>query len=200
MWIAVPYLLIAVVGMVLINAMSMYSAGFTALTLGIKVPRAWAVSVNAVISVVLGLILMLAATSFLGSFVAFLSLLAVAFSAWIGVFGADMLLGRTYDPVALMDTTRTSAYWYRGGFSPAAVVAWLAALVTGMLFTTAGTADSAWFSGPFADSWLGRNGLGWVVTILVSAALYALLPKPKPRAGAAGQGPDQDREPTALPI
>ncbi|MCX4723474.1 cytosine permease [Streptomyces sp. NBC_01306] len=202
MWIAVPYLLIAVVGMVLINAMSMYSAGFTALTLGIKVPRAWAVSVNAVISVVLGLVLMLAATSFLGSFVAFLSLLAVAFSAWIGVFGADMLLGRKYDPVALMDTTRTSAYWYRGGFSPAAVGAWLAALITGMLFTTAGTAGSAWFSGPFADTWLGRNGLGWVVTILVSGVLYAVLPKPKPKAqgGATGQGPDADREPAGLPI
>ncbi|MCX4547910.1 cytosine permease [Streptomyces sp. NBC_01387] len=196
MWIAVPYLLIALVGMVLINAMSMYSAGFTALTLGIKVPRAWAVSVNAVISVVLGLVLMLAATSFLGSFIAFLSLLAVAFSAWIGVFGADMLRGRRYDAVALMDTTRTSAYWYRGGFSPAAVGAWLAALITGMLFTRAGTADSAWFSGPFADSWLGRNGLGWVVTILVSAALYAVLPKPK----ADVSGPDADREPATLPI
>lgn len=198
MWIAVPYLLIAVVGMVLINAMSMYSAGFTALTLGIKVQRAWAVSVNAVISVVLGLVLMLAATSFLGSFVAFLSLLAVAFSAWIGVFGADMLLGRSYDPAALMNTTRTSAYWYRGGFSPAAVVAWLAALITGMLFTTAGTAGSAWFSGPFADSWLGRNGLGWVVTILVSGLLYAVLPKPEARTGT--QGPDSDREPATLPI
>src|SRR2546425_414607 len=63
-WIAVPYLLISLIGMLLINSMSMYSADFTAQTLGIKVPRAWAVSVNAVISLVFGFLLMVVATSF----------------------------------------------------------------------------------------------------------------------------------------
>ncbi|MEV6790496.1 cytosine permease [Streptomyces sp. NPDC051320] len=193
MWLAVPYLLICVLGTLLINAMSMYSAGFTALTLGLKIPRTWAVSVNAVISVVLGLVLMLAATSFLGSFVAFLSLLAVAFSAWIGVFGADMLLGRTYDTAAVMDTTRTSAYWYRGGFNPAAIAAWSVALIAGLLLTRAGTAESSWFSGPFAGTWLGRNGLGWAVTVLLAGALYAVLPKPAARNRA------ESSERTALP-
>ncbi|MYW65316.1 cytosine permease [Streptomyces sp. SID8379] len=178
MWIAVPYLLIALVGMLLINAMSMYSAGFTAQTLGFKVPRHWAVSINAVISLVFGAVLMLVATSFMNSFIAFLSLLAVAFSAWVGVFGADMFTRKHYDGAALLDTTRTSAYWYRGGFSPSAVIAWLVGLGAGLLFTTAGTADAAWFSGPFSDTWIGRNGLGWVVTIVVSGLLYLVLPKP----------------------
>ncbi|MEU4655544.1 cytosine permease [Streptomyces sp. NPDC023723] len=173
-WIAVPYLLIALVGMLLINAMSMYSAGFTAQTLGFRVPRHWAVSVNAVISLVLGGVLMLAATSFLGSFTAFLSLLAVAFSAWVGVFGADMLRRREYDGAALADTGRTSAYWYRGGFSPAAVTAWAAGLAAGLLFTT-----SNWFTGPLAgNNVVGEYGLGWVATIVLSGLLYAVLPKP----------------------
>ncbi len=65
-WIAVPYLFIALIGMLLINSMSMYSAGFTAQTLGFKVPRHWAVSVNAVISLAFGGVLMLVATSFMG--------------------------------------------------------------------------------------------------------------------------------------
>ncbi|MFI5754112.1 purine-cytosine permease family protein [Streptomyces sp. NPDC051569] len=187
-WISVPYLLIALVGMVLINSMSMYSAGFTAQTLGIRVPRAWAVSVNAVISLVLGFLLMVVATSFIGSFVSFLTLLAVAFSAWIGVFGVDMLRRRTYDGAALMDTTRTSAYWYRGGFARSAMAAWGTALVVGLLFTRVD-----WFAGPLAGSWLGANGLGWVVTIVVSAGLYAALPRepaPEPAAArnAAGRG------------
>ncbi|MFF2524692.1 purine-cytosine permease family protein [Streptomyces liangshanensis] len=175
-WIAVPYLLMALVGMVLINAMSMYSAGFTAQTLGIKVPRAWAVSVNAVISLVLGFLLMVVATGFLGSFVAFLTLLAVAFSAWIGVFGTDMLRRRTYDGAALMDATRSGAYWYRGGFAPSAMVAWAVALVVGLLFT-----DVEWFSGPLASTWIGANGLGWVATTVVASALYAALPRARPR-------------------
>ncbi|CAM5446429.1 purine-cytosine permease family protein [Streptomyces avidinii] len=174
-WIAVPYLLIALVGMLLINSMSMYSAGFTAQTLGIKVPRAWAVSVNAIISLIFGFLLMVVATSFFGSFISFLTLLAVAFSAWIGVFGVDMLRRTAYDGPALLDTTRTSAYWYKGGFAWQAMTAWGLALVVGLLFTKVD-----WFGGPLASTWIGENGLGWAAGILTSAALYAVLPRTAP--------------------
>ncbi|MGW7070350.1 purine-cytosine permease family protein [Streptomyces sp. NPDC054855] len=171
-WIAVPYLIMALIGMLLINSMSMYSAGFTAMTLGIKVPRTWAVSINAIISLIFGYLLMNVATSFIGSFISFLTLLAVAFSAWIGVFGIDMLSRKTYDGEALMDTKRTSAYWYKAGFAWQAMTAWAIALVAGLLFTKVD-----WFSGPLATSWIGRNGLGWLATILIAAALYAVLPR-----------------------
>ncbi|MER5868128.1 cytosine permease [Streptomyces sp. NPDC002044] len=188
-WIAVPYLLVALVGMLLINSMSMYSAGFTAQTLGIKVPRAWAVSVNAVISLVFGFLLMVVATSFFGSFISFLTLLAVAFSAWIGVFGVDMLRRETYDGAALLDTTRTSAYWYKGGFAWQAMTAWALALAVGLLFTSVD-----WFSGPLSATWIGENGLGWVAGIVTSAVLYAVLPRTPAPAAAAGE-PAADREP-----
>ncbi|MFD0151986.1 cytosine permease [Streptomyces sp. NPDC055721] len=177
MWISVPYLVIALLGMLLINSMSMYSAGFTAQTLGIKVSRAAAVSVNAVISLVFGFLLMVVATSFIGSFISFLTLLAVAFSAWIGVFGVDMLRRTTYDAAALMDTTRSSAYWYRGGFAWQAMTAWAVALLVGLLFTKVD-----WFSGPLASSWIGENGLGWAATIVVAGALYAVLPRTPAKA------------------
>ncbi|MFE7709469.1 purine-cytosine permease family protein [Streptomyces sp. NPDC057486] len=172
-WISVPYLLTAVVGMVLINAMSMYSAGFAAQTLGFTLPRIWAVGVNAAISLLLGSLLMMAATSFLDSFISFLTLLAVTFSAWIGVFGVDQLRGRTYDAAALLDTGPAGAYWYTGGFAVPAVAAWGAGLTVGLLFT-----GVRWFSGPLAATWIGRNGLGWAATIAVSGGLYALLPRP----------------------
>ncbi|MFG3036265.1 cytosine permease [Streptomyces sp. NPDC048330] len=180
MWISVPYLVIALIGMLLINSMSMYSAGFTAQTLGIKVSRAAAVSVNAVISLVFGFLLMVVATSFIGSFISFLTLLAVAFSAWIGVFGVDMLRRRSYDAEALMDTTRTSAYWYRGGFAWQAMAAWAVALLVGLLFTRVD-----WFSGPLASSWIGENGLGWAATIVVAGVLYAVLPRTPEKAAPA---------------
>ncbi|MFG3494614.1 cytosine permease [Streptomyces sp. NPDC047928] len=171
LWLSVPYLLIALVGTLLINALSMYSAGFTAQTLGIRLPRAWAVAVNAVISLVLGFLLMVVVTGFLGPFLSFLTLLAVAFSAWIGVFGVDMLRRRSYDGRALLDTSRTSAYWYRGGFAWPAMTAWGAALVVGLLFTRV-----QWFAGPLAGTWIGEHGLGWAVTTLVAAGLYTVLP------------------------
>lgn len=192
MWISVPYLLIALVGMLLINSMSMYSAGFTAQTLGVKVPRAWAVSVNAVISLIFGFLLMIVARSFIGSFISFLTLLAVAFSAWIGVFGVDMLSRRRYDGEALMDTTRTSAYWYRGGFAWQAMVSWGVALPAGLLFTKVD-----WFAGPLASSWIGENGLGWAATIVAAAALYAVLPRTKAPVPAA---PVAESGPATLPI
>ncbi|MBO0511658.1 cytosine permease [Streptomyces beijiangensis] len=193
MWIAVPYLLIALVGMLLINAMSMYSAGFTAQTLGFKIPRHWAVSINAAISLIFGGILMLAATGFMGNFIAFLSLLAVAFSAWVGVFGADMLSRKEYDGEALLDTTRTSAYWYKAGFNPSAVVAWAVGLVGGLLFTT-----SQWFTGPLAaNNPVGEYGLGWVATIVISGLLYLALPQQKPTA-TEGAVEAQEPEPLAV--
>jgi NCS1 family nucleobase:cation symporter-1 len=182
-WLSVPYLLLIVVGMVLINAMSMYSAGFTAQTLGFTVSRVWAVGVNAAISLLLGASLMLTAAGFLDTFVSFLNLLAVTFSAWIGVFAVDLLRGRAYDPVALLDTTPTSAYWYTGGFSVPAVTAWAAGLAAGLLLTSV-----RWFSGPLATTWPGRQGLGWAATITVSAALYAILPRPAGRARESDGG------------
>ncbi|WP_327353164.1 cytosine permease [Streptomyces sp. NBC_01304] len=194
-WIAVPYLVIALVGMVLINSMSMYSAGFTAQTLGIRVPRHWAVSVNAVISLAFGCLLMLVATSFIGSFISFLTLLAVAFSAWIGVFGVDMLRRKSYDAAALMDTTRTSAYWYKGGFAWQAMVAWAVALVTGLLFTKVD-----WFAGPLATSWIGENGLGWAATIVLSGVLYAVLPRTPEVATPAAAEADEEEKVAALTI
>ncbi|MGZ2357373.1 cytosine permease [Streptomyces sp. 372A] len=172
-WLSAPYLAVAVTGMVLINALSMYSAGFTAQTLGFTVPRAWAVGVNAAISLFLGALLMMVAGSFIDAFVSFLRLLAVTFSAWIGVFATDMLRGRAYDPVALVDTDRGSAYWYTGGVAWPAVAAWGAGLAVGLLFT-----GVEWFTGPLAATWPGRSGLGWAATALVSGGLYAILPRP----------------------
>ncbi|TQF06095.1 cytosine permease [Kitasatospora acidiphila] len=177
-WLAVPYLLTAIVGMLLINSLSMYSAGFTAQTMGVKLPRAMAVSINAVISLVAGGLLMLVASSFLGSFITFLILLAVSFSAWIGVYAVDMFRRRSravrYDAEALMDTGRTSRYWYVGGFCWQAMTAWGVALLAGLSFTSCD-----WFSGPLAGTPIGKYGLGWMATIVVSAAIMAVLPTPR---------------------
>ncbi|MFI9271333.1 purine-cytosine permease family protein [Kitasatospora sp. NPDC052896] len=194
-WLAVPYLLTAIVGMLLINSLSMYSAGFTAQTMGVKLPRAMAVSINAVISLVGGLMLMLVATSFLSSFITFLVLLAVSFSAWIGVYAVDMARRKAravrYDAEALMDTGRTSRYWYLGGFCWQAMTAWAVALIAGLCFTSC-----AWFSGPLASTPVGKYGLSWAATIVISAVIMALLPAPRENtpAGAATESAEAEAE------
>lgn len=177
-WLAVPYLVTALVGMLLINSLSMYSAGFTAQTMGVKLPRPLAVSINAVISLVGGLFMMLVATDFISQFITFLTLLAVSFSAWVGVYAVDMVrrARRTvrYDAEALMDTTPAGRYWYRAGFCWQALTAWGVALAIGLCLTKV-----EWFAGPLSGTWLGSHGLGWATTIVVAAVVFAVLPTPR---------------------
>jgi NCS1 family nucleobase:cation symporter-1 len=174
-WMAVPYLVAAFGGLLLSNHLSVYSAGLTTLTLGLRMRRVYAVIVDVVVTFIGAIYFILVADDFYGPFIAFISLLAVPITAWVGVFATDMLRRQHYDPVALMDVRRTSAYWYRGGVEWRAVTAWGAAIVTGYLFVTAGPSNAPWFSGPLAGSWLGENGLGWVVTFVVAAGIYGAL-------------------------
>ncbi|MFD4600284.1 purine-cytosine permease family protein [Streptomyces sp. NPDC058464] len=174
-WMAVPYLVAAFGGLLMSNHLSTYSAGLTMITLGLRVPRAYAVALDVVLMFAGGIYFMLVADDFYGPFSTFLTLLAVPISAWIGVIAVDSLRGREYDPRALMDTTRSSAYWYSGGFRLPAVLGWALAIVAGLLFTKASTsADDVWFAGPLSDTWFGVNGLGWAVSMAVAAAVYAL--------------------------
>lgn len=184
-WMAVPYLIAAFGGLLLSNHLSVYSAGLTTLTLGLRIPRVYAVVVDVVVTFAGAIYFILVADDFYGPFIAFISLLAVPITAWVGVFATDMLRRQHYDPVALMDVRRTSAYWYRGGVEWRAVTAWGAAIVAGYLFVTAGPSDAPWFSGPLAGTWFGENGLGWVVTFVVAAGIYGALGGAPTSEGAA---------------
>ncbi|WP_406469214.1 cytosine permease [Streptomyces sp. NBC_01594] len=118
------------------------------------------------------------------------TLLAVPIYAWIGVIAVDSLRGRTYDPDALMDTTRTSRYWYTGGFHLPAVLGWTAAIVAGLLFTKASTSDTdVWFAGSLSDTWFGVNGLGWAISMAVGAVVYALFDRRTSTAAGTGNEP-----------
>lgn len=182
-WMAVPYLIAAFGGLLMSNHLSTYSAGLTMITLGLKVPRAAAVLVDVVLMFLGGIYFMLIAGDFYGPFSTFLTLLAVPISAWIGVIAVDTLRGRTYDAASLMNTGRSSRYWYSGGFHLPAVLSWVAGIVAGLLFTRAATgADDVWFSGPLAGTWLGDNGLGWAISMAVGATGYGVFRRNRPVA------------------
>jgi purine-cytosine permease-like protein len=167
-WMLVPYLLTAVFGLIAGADLSMYSSGLNLITGGIKVRRATAVGVDAVLITAGGLYITVVAQDFYGPFTTFLTLLAVPLTAWAGVVLADMTGRRAYDPVALIDTAPGSGYWYTGGVQIPAVASWLIAIVLGVLCTRAG----GWFAGPLAGTWIGRNSLGWLVAGVTGAVLY----------------------------
>ncbi|MEU6554235.1 cytosine permease [Streptomyces sp. NPDC046915] len=175
-WMAIPYLIAAFGGLLLSNHLSVYSAGLTLITLGIRVRRTFAVGLDVAVTFAGGIYFILVAKDFYGPFITFLTLLAVPINAWVGIFAVDLMVRRSYDSDALMNVGRSSRYWFRGGVAWAALISWAAAIVVGLLFTEASTsATDVWFSGPLAHSWIGTNGLGWVVTLALAAGVYALL-------------------------
>ncbi|WFR68650.1 cytosine permease [Curtobacterium flaccumfaciens] len=80
----------------------------------------------------------------------------------------------------MLDLRAGGRYWYSGGIAWRAVIAWAVAIVVGFLFTSVqvGDADPV-FVGTFASTWIGANGLGWIVTFIVAAAVYVLTGGPK---------------------
>ncbi|WP_019407754.1 purine-cytosine permease family protein [Pseudomonas psychrophila] len=183
-WMAVPYLLSAFGGLLLSNHLSVYSAGLTTLTLGIKIKRVQAVIVDIVAIFCGSIYFMLYADSFYGPFITFISLTAIPITAWVAIFVVDLIHRQYYSAKDLLDVSPSSFYWYHGGIEWRALSSWALALVLGLCFTRVGSSDADWFVGPLADSWLGHNGLGWIVTFVVAGGVYALLGGAKDRRHA----------------
>lgn len=95
--------------------------------------------------------------------------------AWAGTFAVDMTVRRHYDERSLLQRSAGSLYWYTRGIRLPAVVAWLAGIVAGASVTSLSLGTHLTISGPFHDSWLGRNNLGWLCAGVVSSILFACL-------------------------
>lgn len=190
-WVAVPYLIAAFGGLLLSNHLSVYSAGLTTLTLGIRIKRVYAVIVDVVVTTLGSIYFMLFASSFYGPFITFIALLSVPITSWVAVFLVDLMRRRSYDADGLMDLSRASVYWYRGGVEWRALLAWAVGIIVGYLFTRAQvSADEVWFTGPFYETWVGENGLGWVVSFLLAGVIYLLCGGAR-GAGAASTGSER---------
>ena len=157
-WMAVPYLIAAFGGLLLSNHLSVYSAGLTTLTMGVRIKRVYAVGLDVTVTFIGSIYFMLVADSFYGPFIAFISLLAIPITAWLGVFLVDMIKRHWYDPEALMSLGRKSRYFYRGGFEWRAVVSWAAGIVVGYVLLANGI-----------------SGWGWIATFVVGSVTYLAL-------------------------
>lgn len=172
---AIIYLVLSFIGLLLSNHLSVYSAGLTTITLGLRVKRVYAVIVDVVVTTTCSLLFLLVADGFYGPFITFISLLAVPISAWVGIFLVDMLRRTHYDPEALLDLSSRGAYFYSGGVRWAAVVPWLLAIAVAALFMQVSPGETPWFTGPLHDTWFGANGMAWLISMGIGGALYAVM-------------------------
>lgn len=174
-WLFVPYLVVVMAGLLAAADLSMYSAGLSLQATGLRISRRTAVIVNAVLIAAGALYITVIVEDLFSAFAAFISLFAMPLAAWAGVFLIDLLGRGAYDPEGLLDTSKDSPYWFRAGFHWPALIAWLTAILLGVLCTRAQVGDAVWFAGPLADTWVGHNSLGWLVAGVSACAVYWVL-------------------------
>jgi purine-cytosine permease-like protein len=171
-WMAVPYLLTAIGGLIAEADLSIYSSGLNILAMGVKLKRYQTVLIDGVLMIAGSVYVMLIAQNFLNPFISFLQLLADGLCAWSAVFLVDMLLRRSYDAAGLAQTGPGSRYFYTGGVRWQALTAWLLGILVSLAFTATA---APWFHGPFAVGIFAASNLGYLIGFMVSALASWLL-------------------------
>lgn len=91
-WFLVPFVIVAILGLVGGAVLDIYSSGLAMLSAGIKIPRYAAAGVDGVIMLLGTFYIVLVAKNFLFQFEGFLITVGVLIAAWCGVFLGDLLL------------------------------------------------------------------------------------------------------------
>lgn len=177
-WMAVPYFITALGGLIPQCIISLKSARVNLETLNIRVSNAVAILIHALIMIGIPVYVLFVSQDFLWNFQLFLATLGIGLAAWAATFLADYARIRNragYDPDLLQnpDANRINL---KG------VISWLAGVVTGFLFT-----DSPFFHGPFAEGIFQDNSLGVLLAFAASALVYAILAM----AGSETKGREQ---------
>jgi purine-cytosine permease-like protein len=105
LWFLIPFVIVAVLGLVGGAVLDIYSSGLALLSAGIRIPRSAAAGIDGVVMIVGAIYVVFFATSFIAPFEAFLVTLGVPIAAWAGIFIADILLRRgNYSEADLYDS------------------------------------------------------------------------------------------------
>ncbi len=91
-WFLVPFVIVAVLGLVGGSVLDIYSSGLALLTLGVRAPRYVAALIDGVIMTLGAIYVVFVAGDFLVQFQGFLITLGVPIAAWCGVMLADIAL------------------------------------------------------------------------------------------------------------
>ncbi|WP_295119237.1 cytosine permease [uncultured Leifsonia sp.] len=151
-WFLVPFVIVAVLGLVGGAVLDIYSSGLALLSVGVRVPRFVAAGIDGVIMTAGAIYVVFFASDFLGPFQGFLITLGVPIAAWCGVFVADVALRRR-------DYAEAELYDRRGRYGsvrwlPIALIAVGTAVGWGLVTNGA----AAWLS--WQGYLLGPLGLG----------------------------------------
>ena len=184
-WLGPVLVIGVVVNTISLNAMTTYTSSMALQAIGLPIRRVPAAVVVGVLGTILTIILVLS-TSLLGAVNLILQFVVIVSAPTMTVFVVDVLLRRgRYDGVELFDESRTSRFWFTGGWS----VPGMTAVLLGALVTALGLTTEVW-SGPIATA-LGYVDLSVPMGIVVTAVAYLALRK-TPLAGPREQARAQE--------
>ena len=181
-WFLVPFVVVAVLGLVGGAVLDIYSSGLALLTIGLRVPRYFAALIDGVIMVAGTVYVVFVAKKFLPEFEGFLITLGVPIAAWAGVMLVDIgLRRRDYAEAELY--RRDGRY---GDIRPVPVAVVLIGTAIGWGLVTNGAAGWLTWQGYLlkplglggkTGSWQYAN-LGVVVALAIGLLATLLLERP----------------------
>jgi purine-cytosine permease-like protein len=180
-WMATPYLLAALGGLLSQMVMGLYSSGLGLLVLGVRVRRSRTVLIDTAVVVLVGSLFTIVHHGFLAPFVSFVELLACPIATWAAVFAVDMALRRRRRGPARQDGGSGQEAARERDLRLSAVLAWLAGTALGLACTA-----SPLFTGPLAVGIFAGSSLGYFLGFFVSGALYLLAETTAPRRARGG--------------
>jgi purine-cytosine permease-like protein len=167
-WFYIPVVAVLLLGSMTNNVLTIYSSSMSLQTLGLKIKRYQAVLIDGVIGTAMAFYATFV-TDFLTALTEFLQLALVWYAPYTAIFIVDIVLRRNrYDGVQL-HAREGGIYWSRNGFHVPGVVALLAGMASGLLFST-----TARFQGPLSTA-LSNIDLSYIVSAVVGGAVYAVL-------------------------
>jgi purine-cytosine permease-like protein len=168
-WYLVPFVVVAVLGLVGGAVLDIYSSGLALLTLGLRLPRPVAAGIDGVLMVLGTVYVVWVASSFFLPFEGFLITLGVPIAGWCGIFLADLMLRRA--PYADAELYQPTGRY--GSVNPAAVGLLVAGSVIGWGLVTNGMGSwltwQGYLLGPFGLG--GKSGAWAYANLGVLAAL-----------------------------
>jgi nucleobase:cation symporter-1, NCS1 family len=177
-WFLVPFVIVAILGLVGGAVLDIYSSGLALLSAGLKIPRYAAAGVDGVIMLIGTVYLVFVNKNFLGQFEGFLITIGVLIAAWCGVFLGDLVLRRKN--YVDEDLFRPTGRYGDVRLAPTAIIVISSVLGLGLVTNAAAT----WLNwqgfllGPFGlggktGAWAYAN-LGVLVALALSFVLTIL--------------------------
>jgi NCS1 family nucleobase:cation symporter-1 len=171
-WFVTPFLIFAVIQLLAINTIDMYSSGVTLQALGLPLKRWGTVILDTVVCAVVTAFILFH-NSFKEDFLGFVLWIIVWLAPWFGIMMTDYVLRKRKYDAASLAAERGGLYWRTGGIHWPGVIAQVVGMVAAMMWIDAAF-DYPTYVGPISSR-LGGSDFSWGLGMIVGALVYWLL-------------------------